>query len=141
MVAVPALTPKTTADEEPIVATEVFPELHTPPPASDNATMKPTHRALFPVMVDGCGLTVTTDVAVHPDGIVYVINAVPADIPVTTPPVLTVAIEVGVLLHEPPVVASLKVIMCPSHTLPGYRIGDIGLIVKVAVAMQPVGNV
>ena len=40
----------------------------------------------------------------------------PADKPLTTPPVLTVAKDVLLLLHVPPVVVSESVIVEPVHT-------------------------
>ena len=43
--------------------------------------------------------------------------AVPAVIPVTTPPVLTVAMPVLLLLHTPPLVASASVVVPPVHTV------------------------
>ena len=42
---------------------------------------------------------------------------VPADIPVTVPPVLIVATEVDVLLHVPPLVPSVNVVFALVHTL------------------------
>ena len=43
----------------------------------------------------------------------------PADNPVTRPELLIVATPVLPLLHVPPVVASVSVIVEPIHTLPG----------------------
>ena len=64
-------------------------------------------------------LTVTTLVAlVEPQLFVtvYEINALPAATPVTTPVLLTVAIEVLPLLQVPSVVTSLSVVVLPMFT-------------------------
>ena len=42
---------------------------------------------------------------------------VPADIPLTTPDILTLAIPVLLLLHTPPLAASLNVVVDPAHTV------------------------
>ena len=68
--------------------------------------------------------------------------AVPPDTPVSKPdeePI--VEITVLLLLHVPPVTASLKVVVKPAHTLdaPEIAIGE-GLTVTVVVVVQPVGN-
>lgn len=43
--------------------------------------------------------------------------AVPVDTPVTMPVLLTVAIPAALLLHTPPVVASVKGVVAPVHTV------------------------
>ena len=60
--------------------------------------------------------------------------AVPADTPETTPAELTEAVSVLLLLHEPPVVPSLKEVVKPTHTLvvPPIAAGN-GLTINVAV--------
>ena len=69
--------------------------------------------------------------------------AVPAPtlltIPLADPIVIT---EVLLLLHVPPDMPSLKLIVIPGHilTTPLTAAGD-GLTVAIAVAIQPVGNV
>jgi hypothetical protein len=108
--------PETTADEEPIVAIEVFAALHVPEPASVNADVKPTQTTTLPVIAGGSGLTLTAAIAVQPTGVVYVIVAVPVAIPETIPAVLTDATEVLLLLHVPPAVASLNVTVLPAQT-------------------------
>ena len=67
------------------------------------------------------------------------ITAVPTPIPVNTPMPETVAIAVEELLHEPPVVASLNVIVDPTQVVDGPPIaaGD-GVTVTVAVWLHPV---
>ena len=71
------------------------------------------------------------------------IVAVPAKTPVTKPlPEPTVATVVVPLLHVPPVVASLKLVVKPAQTfkVPVIAEGN-GLTVKIAVVIQPVGKV
>ena len=71
------------------------------------------------------------------------IVALPVATPVTTPvPEPTVAIKGSLLIHEPPAVASLNVIACPSHTFgPPVIVAGNGLTVVMAVVIQPVGSV
>jgi hypothetical protein len=59
--------------------------------------------------------------------------AVPVATPVTTPvPEPTVATDVLLLLHVPPEVASLNVLVePPAHTLAVPDIGDIGLFLMI----------
>jgi hypothetical protein len=54
----------------------------------------------------------------------------------------TVAIGVAPLLHVPPVVASLKVVVKPTHTLAVPETGNgVTLTVKTVVVIQLVGKV
>ena len=55
----------------------------------------------------------------HPLALVtlYVIVADPAATPVTTPVALIVAIAVDELLHTPPLVASVRVVVLPTQTV------------------------
>ena len=66
--------------------------------------------------------------------------AVPVDTPVTIPVVApTVAVAVLLLLHVPPVVGSLSVVVAPMHTtaVPVIAAGS-GFTVTVAVFVHPV---
>jgi hypothetical protein len=79
------------------------------------------------------GLTVITFVAVpvSPQALVmeYIIESVPAETPVAIPVVEIVATELLVLLHAPPVVASVNVIDAPWQTAdaPPIAAGIVGL--------------
>jgi hypothetical protein len=108
-----------TFPETSTVATEVLLLLHVPPVVVfDKAVDSPTHTLGVPVMAAGKGLTVTINSTLHPVPSVYVIAAVPADTPVTTPEVLlTVAIAVAPLLHVPPDMELASVVVSPIHTL------------------------
>jgi hypothetical protein len=75
--------------------------------------------------------------------IVYVQVHVPTPTPVATPvdePI--VATEVLLLLHVPPGVPSVKVAVEPWHILyEPMMIDGVGLIVRIAVALHPLGPV
>ena len=69
------------------------------------------------------------------------IIAVPAPTPVTTPVVFIVAIGLLLLLHIPPVMASVNCIVLPAHTGVLPVMIAIGLTVATVVITQPVGRV
>jgi len=52
------------------------------------------------------------------------------------PPETTVATPVALLLHEPPTVASFRVMSEPTQTLPGPVMGELALTAMVFVVMQ-----
>jgi hypothetical protein len=86
-------------DEEPTVATPVLPLAHTPPPsASLNVVVEPEHTVNVPVI--GALFTVTGLLAV-PQVVVYVMDTLPFETPVTIPVDPTVAMPVLPLLHVP----------------------------------------
>ena len=66
----------------------------------------------------------------------------PAATPVTTPPAVMVATAGVALLHVPPAVALLKVVVEPAQTvvIPAMATGN-GFTVTVAVTRQPLGKV
>jgi hypothetical protein len=98
-------------------------------------------------MAAGTGFTVTTVVVKQPVPNVYVIVVVP---PGFAPPVtvvvgvetavgVTVATVVTLLLHVPPGVASLKIVVRPEHMVVLPVIGrGTEFTVMVTVAVQPV---
>ena len=69
--------------------------------------------------------------------------AVPADSPVTIPEMgSTVPIAVLLLLHEPPIVASLSVVVSPTHTFVVPVIAATALTtVTVSDVAQVVGSI
>jgi hypothetical protein len=142
-VVVPAVIPIITPELGSIVATDVLLLVHVPAAfALASVAVKPSHTDIEPVIA-AKGLTVIFVVAVQPVGRVYVIVAVPATIPVTTPVAeTTVATEVLLLLHVPPVDVLVNAIVKPSHTVdePDMAAGS-GLTVITAVLIQPVPNV
>lgn len=68
------------------------------------------------------------------------IVAVPAVVPVITPVVLPMVAMAGLLLvHIPPTVALVRVVVCPLHTAPAPVIAPgVALTVMLFVAVQPV---
>lgn len=143
IVELPAATPVAVPDEDPIVATPVVPEVQVPPPVELlNVVVNPAHTVAVPVIDAGSAFTVNGVEFKHPVARVYVIFTVPAATPVTMPVVPMVAVEVLPLLQVPLPVASLKVLVRPTHTfaVPVIEAG-IGLTVIVADMMQPVGSV
>jgi hypothetical protein len=64
---------------------------------------------------------------------------VPMAMPVTIPVVLIVAVVIALLLHVPPAVGWMSMVVRPAHTagLP-VILGAGGLTVTVLVAVQPV---
>jgi hypothetical protein len=103
---------------------------------------RPEHTVFEPEIVPGAAMTVIVLVAAIPQPVEYVIVALPATPPVTTPlDVPTVATDVLFVLHVPPAVASLSVIFEPEHTdeapdmVPG---APITVIVVVTALPQPV---
>ena len=63
--------------------------------------------------------------------------ATPVTIPVTEP---TVALAVLLLVHVPPVVTSVNVVVVPVHTfsVPVIGLTDVGVTVTTVVTSQPV---
>ena len=116
MVDVPAVPPPVTTPAVEMVATPVAELLHIPPATpSESVMVNVWQTGALPTIADGCGLTVTTAVLLQPPAMVYVIVAVPADTPVTSPVADTVAVPV--LLHVPLPVASVSAVVDPAHTL------------------------
>jgi len=114
-----------------------------PPVASDKVTVEPRHTKLGPVIAAGEGFTVMPVVVIQPVGNVYVIVAVPADMPPTVPfAAPTVPTAVLLLVQAPPADASLRVVVAPAQTVvtPVIDAGS-GLTVTGVTAKQPVDNV
>lgn len=120
---VPAVTPVTTPVVEPTVAMAVDELLQVTPPLPVSVIPDPTHTDEAPLM-EGRPLTVTTAVALQPAPIEYVTVANPGETPLTNPPPVIVAVVVGVMLHVPPVVASLSAVVLPWHTWSTPAMGD-----------------
>jgi hypothetical protein len=98
-----------------MVAMEVLPLLHVPPPVTSlMVAVEVTHIVDCPVTIDGKGFTVSTFVAIHPVPSVYVIVAPPGATVDSDPEEGSiVAAVVLLLLHVPPVTASLNVVDNP----------------------------
>ena len=77
----------------------------------------PVHRLVDPVIGAAEGLLNIVVVTLHPVPSVYVIVAKPVEIAEIVDPLPIVAIRVLLLLHTPPGMASVKLVVEPTHTL------------------------
>jgi hypothetical protein len=117
---VPDVRPLTTP-EVPTVATPAFVLLHTPPLATSvKVVVNPAVRVAVPLIASasGEGLIVTVKVAAAVPQLfvtVYDMVVVPEVNPLTMPVVPTVATAPLVLLHTPPVDASVNNVDEPGH--------------------------
>jgi len=137
-VTMPADTPVTTPALV-TVALAVLLLVHVPPVVGDKVIVLPTHTA-EPAVTVGNAFTVTEEVVLlHPVVVWVKVNVtVPADTPVTTPPLVTVAIAVLLLVHVPPVVGD-KVIVLPTHTAePAVTVGNAFTVTDEVVLLHPV---
>ena len=141
MVAAPAANPVTTPD--PLTLTLPPPTLQVPPVvASVIAAVADSHILLLPLMAAGAAITVTALTTVQPVPSEYDIVVTPVVNPVTIP--LNVPIDAAsglVLDHDPPVTASLSVVVPLWHTVaePIIAVGA-GLTVTTIAVVHPVGN-
>jgi hypothetical protein len=123
-----------------MVATEVF-ELDQSPPAVASASVivDPVQTLPGPVMSSGVGFTVMYDVLEHPLKAVYVIVATPTLAAETSAlsAVIGVTTTSLVLVHVPPVVVELMVIVPSSHIVVSPLISLVGLTVTTAVLKHP----
>ena len=123
---VPEETPLTTPEAEPTVATDVVPDVHTPPAAASlKVIVEPLQNDVAPVMAltDGERSTVRTAIAFAEPQLletVYDMVIVPTAIAETTPEdALMVATDASELLHTPPDEVLLNVAEVPVHILDG----------------------
>jgi hypothetical protein len=91
------------------------------------------------VIAAGAAVTVITVDVVQPALTAYVIVVVPEVTPVTIPVDEPIVATPGVLLlHEPPPVLLVNVIVEPGHTVPGPTIGPAAdITLTVVVTRQP----
>jgi hypothetical protein len=118
IVQVPAETPVTIPVDEPTVALAVLLLIHEPPPVVlANVVDDPAHIVAVPVIAATELLTVTILLALVPHPVEYVILAVPAVTPETTPvEELTVAIARLELVHVPLATELLNVTVDEGHS-------------------------
>jgi len=140
----PGVTPVMVPDADPMVATDVLPLVHVPPgTAFVSVSEFPTQIVIpivpgTPIIGPGLGLTVTVYTSKHPVESIYVITAVPAATPVTTPvedP--TVATPGEPELQTPPDGLPVKAIVDPTHTLFGPLITGFGFTMILIVPYTP----
>ena len=143
MIVVPGTEPITIPVAALIPATTVVLLVHTPPDvALDKGVGDDIHMLAVPVMAAGSGLTVMTREEIQPNGNIYVIAAVPATKPETTPLVLIEAISGDPELQLPPGVKLDRAIVLPTHTVPEPAIvAGSAVTLSAAVVLQPVGSV
>jgi len=124
-----------------IIATDRLLLLQLPIPGSDIVAVVPAHKPEGPVIESGSAFTVTTEDVWQPPGAVYVIVDVPGTKPVTIPVPEIVASAELLLVHVPPVVASLNGVEAPAQILsdPEIGVGD-GFTVAITVVKQLVGK-
>lgn len=143
IVVVPAATPHTlpVPDTVAIAGEEL---LHAPPAVVLLcSTQLLMHTDDGPVIAAGRASTVTIAVVKQPVPNEYEIVVLPADTPCTVPVVASILPTVGVLLlHVPPVVLLLSVVVAPWHTVntPVIAAGT-GFTVTTDVVTHPVGSV
>ena len=132
----PAVTPVTMPVAEPTVAFAVL-LLHVPATyTSLKETVAPIHTALAPDIGGGVAFTVSVFVAEHPVVSVYDILTIPGLTAATIPDVPTVAMAGSLLLHVPPVVASLNEVVAPAQNIDVPEIvAGLGITVTIAVAV------
>jgi hypothetical protein len=133
MIAVPAPLPVTTPVESPMPATPGLLLAQVPPVVmSLRVMLLPLHSLAGPLMDDGSGSTVNTVVTAQPAGLVYVIVAVPGDVPVTMPVAgTTPAMATLLLAHVPPVIEALRRLLFPLQTEVTPEITGTGFTVTV----------
>jgi len=141
MIAVPGLEPVTTPVIASTGATVGLELYHVPgPPASTNVVVCPWHTLSVPVGAGGGFTTVTSFVTLHDvAGTVYIIVVDPTATPVTTPVEEILPMPGALLLQTPPGLASVSVIVEPTHTLLDPPIGNgFAFTVTTVVVEQPV---
>ena len=124
--------------KEPMDAIDGALLVHPPPlAASLSVAAPPTQRLVVPVIAN-IGFTTIEVVMVQPVGATYEMATVPAAIPVKKPDeALIVAMAELPLVHAPPAVLLLNVVLLPWHTagLPVMGVG--AFTVTVVLAVQP----
>lgn len=134
---VPALTPVTTPAFV-TVAMAGFVLTQVPPDVGDNAVVLPTQIVLPPVILTtGRALTVTAGVAAEtqPEAVLVKVKvAIPADTPVTTPPLVTVATPALMLDQVPPLLGD-KVVVLPTQMMVGPVMLTTGVLFTVTAAV------
>jgi len=115
----PIPVPVTMPEAEPIDATDGVALDQLPPVvAFDKVVVAPIETPDAPVIAAGDALIVIVVVLKHPLPSVYVIVAVPGDIPITIPVAESTVALVGLLVDQtPPGVAWLSAVVSPTHTL------------------------
>ena len=140
IIVVPGATP-VTVPKASTVALAVLLLLHVPAlVTSINIVVAPTHTLVTPLIDEGNGFTVKAAVVLQPVGNLYEMIAVPlTEPPVAVPDVIPiVAVLVALLLHVPPVLASVKLPVDPEQIFVAPDINDgEGLMVTLILREHP----
>jgi len=133
---VPGVPPVTTPLDEPTAATPGVPLVHVPPAGElASVVVPPEQITIVPDIAPGRALTVTILVTKQPADSMYVIVAVPADIPLTVPlSEPTVATVTLPLVHVPPPVVDDSDVDAPIHTV-AVPVIDAGIGFTVAIVV------
>ena len=140
MVSAPGVTPVTIPPAK--VADALLMFQIPPEEVSVKVFVAPTHAKGDPIIVPAFGngglivITFTAVAAPHTFVTVYMMISMPIVTPVTTPPDMVAVLPL--LLHTPPGVISVKVMLEPTHTLEGPVMVPAvmgGLIVRIFVAI------
>lgn len=130
-----------------IVATALSVLVHVPPNDGEIVVVEPTHIDDGPfITVTGAGLTVTGSDAIEeqPTSEVKMKVTTPSATPVTTPPLVIVAIASSLLSHVPPVEGD-KVVVLPIQISEGPVMFTVGLgmmaILVIGSDAQPADDV
>jgi hypothetical protein len=139
-VVVPASTPPSIPEVLPIVPLAGVLLSHVPPAGVPvSVDDDPSHTCSEPVTPVGRPFTSTTIVRKQPVDNVYVIVAVPAIAPVTTPVAGTTVALALLLVHVPPAGVLLSVVVAFTHmVVPPVMIPGSAFAVTVVVRWQPV---
>jgi hypothetical protein len=122
-----------------MVATPGFADVHVPPDTELVSVVDAPVQSWPEPPIDGGNPIADIDnVLKHPEPRSYVITAVPAVIPVTTPAVLTDNFDVSLLVQVPPPIGWVSVIEAPTHTLEAPEIAARALFTVIErVTKQP----
>ena len=131
-----AATPYT-APVEPTVAPPILLLVHVPLPELDSTVVEPVQTFNAPVIGDGNAFTVNCAVLVQPAPVVYDMVVLPAAIPVTMPDdVPIVPAAAFTLLHTPPDILPVSVVVAPGHMLSEPVIFGCAFMVTIVVVIQ-----
>ena len=139
----PTAVPFTTPVVTPTLAIEGDPLLQLPPVVVLlSVIVEPRQTEEGPVIDPGAACTETTTVAKQPEVNIYVIVAVPIELPETRPPVeVTSATPALLVLHDPPGAPSVNKEVPPKHifVLPNIAGGPaVTVTTRVPVLPEPV---
>jgi hypothetical protein len=115
---IPVATPFTSPEIVFIVATPGFDDVQVPPDTELVSVADAPVQSCPEPPIDGGNPIADIDMVLkHPEPRSYVITAVPEEIPVTTPAVLTDNFDASLLVQVPPLIGWVSVMEAPTHRL------------------------